>query len=36
MVTMDPANFIVLFVLGAFELMIALRVLIQPMVETRA
>ena len=36
MVTMNPANFIVLFVLGAFELMIAARVLVQPMVETES
>ena len=34
MVTMDPANFIVLFVLGAFELMIAARVLVQPLTGT--
>jgi cellulose synthase (UDP-forming) len=36
MVTMNPANFIVLFVLGAFELMIAARVLVQPMVEQKS
>lgn len=30
MMTMDPANFVVLFALGVFELMIAARVLIQP------
>jgi cellulose synthase (UDP-forming) len=30
MVTLSPANFIVLFVLGAFELMVAARVVIQP------
>jgi hypothetical protein len=30
MVTLSPADFIVLFVLGAFELMVAARVLIQP------
>jgi cellulose synthase (UDP-forming) len=30
MVTMNPADFIVLFVLGAFEFMIAARVIIQP------
>jgi cellulose synthase (UDP-forming) len=32
MVTMSPTNFIVLFVLGAFEFMVAARVLIQPVV----
>jgi cellulose synthase (UDP-forming) len=36
MVTMNPANFIVLFVLGAFELMIAARVLVQPIAEKKA
>jgi len=36
MVTMNPANFIVLFILGAFELMIAARVVIQPVVDARA
>ena len=30
MMTMDPANFVVLFALGVFELMVAARVLIQP------
>ena len=34
MVTMSPTNFIVLFVLGAFEFMVAARVLIQPVVGT--
>jgi cellulose synthase (UDP-forming) len=34
MMTMDPANFVVLFALGVFELMVAARVLIQP-AETR-
>jgi cellulose synthase (UDP-forming) len=36
MVTMNPANFIVLFILGAFELMIAARVIIQPAVDAGA
>jgi cellulose synthase (UDP-forming) len=36
MVTMNPINFIVLFVLGAFELMIAARVLVQPIAEKKA
>ena len=30
MMTMNPANFVVLFALGVFELMVAARVLIQP------
>jgi cellulose synthase (UDP-forming) len=30
MMTMDPANFVVLFALGVFELMVVARVLIQP------
>ena len=30
MITMDPANFVVLFALGVFELMVVARVLIQP------
>ena len=34
MVTMSPADFIVLFVLGAFEFMVAARVLIQPVADT--
>ena len=36
MLTMDPVNFIVLFGLGLFELLCAMRVLIQPAKETRA
>ena len=30
MMTMDPVNFVVLFALGVFEVMVAVRVLIQP------
>ena len=36
MVTLNPVNFIVLFVLGAFELMIAARVLVQPIMAQKA
>ena len=30
MLTMDPANFFLLFVLGAFELVVVGRILLQP------
>lgn len=36
MVTMNPANFIVLFALGLLELLIAIRVLIQPATDANA
>jgi hypothetical protein len=33
MITMNPYNFIVLFALGLFELVIAARVLMQPVTD---
>lgn len=36
MITMQPANFAVLFGLGLFELLIAVRIMIQPAEDTRA
>jgi cellulose synthase (UDP-forming) len=36
MVTLDPANYIVMFSLGFLELMVAIRVLIQPPVDAHA
>lgn len=33
MLTMNPANFVVLFALGVFELIVAMRVLVQPLTD---